>query len=79
MKTALAITLCLVFGVASAQTQDSTQTPPQTQVRGQHFEQAKSKHLAKINAHLEALQKLQACVQASTDFRTMRACRPAGR
>jgi hypothetical protein len=77
MKTALVFVLFALCGIASAQTPDAPQASPLMTARQQHFEQAKSKRLAKIAAHLDALQKTQACVQAATNFATLRACRPA--
>ncbi|HSY26669.1 MAG TPA: hypothetical protein VK832_04130 [Burkholderiaceae bacterium] len=76
MKTALVFVLFALCGIASAQTPDAPQASPVT-TRQQHFEQAKSNRLAKIAAHLDALQKTQSCVQAATNFATLHACRPA--
>lgn len=85
MKAIFAFVLCLVCGFATAQTMsfsapgNSTPTKPTAYPPPAQFENIKSKHLARINARIAALQKEQACVQAAVDFESMRACRQQGR
>jgi hypothetical protein len=78
MKQLLALALCVACGFASAQTATPSQQPD-TSAPQSHFDRVKSKRLAHINARLEALQKVQACVQVATDFASLHACRPPGK
>lgn len=75
MKTVLFVLLCIGSNLANAQTPPpapANEAP--SVVSGQHFEAAKAKRLARIAARLTTLQQLQACVQAASNSRQMRAC-----
>jgi hypothetical protein len=77
MKQVFALALCIACGFASAQTptpiQQADTSAPQSR-----FERAKSKHLAHIAARIDALQKMQVCVQAASDLASLHACRSPG-
>jgi hypothetical protein len=80
MKKLLALALCVACGFASAQTTTSPQQPDPSAPQSQsHFDRAKAKRLAHINARISALQGIQACVQAATDMASLHACRTPGK
>jgi|GEM_PF-3928342 len=78
MKKLFALALCIACGLASAQTATPPQQPDPSAPQS-HFDRAKAKRLAHINAKIGALQSLQACVQASTDLVSLHACRAPGK
>ena len=57
----------------------TTTVPPGTGGLPRNFDAAKQHRLAEISKHIAELQHAMACVQNSTDFDQMQACRPHDR
>ena len=80
MKKLLFVAFLLTSGAAMAQTAPAPSTTPATGVpSAQHeekFEERKARILDHISKHLAEIQKRQACVQAATTPKALKACLP---
>lgn len=84
LATYVLFTMSTAFAESSQYSQSSNPSSSQPGHGGkpngehsqEHFEHAKARHLEEIGKHIAMLQKAQTCVQASTNFETMHACRP---
>jgi hypothetical protein len=77
---AIRFVILMALFASSAAIGQTTAPPPGT-AGGQprSFDAAKQHRLAEISKHIGELQRAMACVQNSTDFDQMQACRPHDR